>query len=1149
MSALLSFFGSTVPPYPNPGGKGEDAQPGLHWFHGTDYDPAYDQTQGDEDHDPERTSQGGNLATPDRYESEYGQHADEHWNTDLGVHFSSLPSVARKFATGQGGVERKPDLNSRVAHTFLHMKNPKVYGSEFDMAREAVQVAHKHGLHYLDSHARNDPQYEDHLDEGKHYGEIPGHDHLGYVDDMTNGASRRTLDMVDRGDEDQPDHAYDKYLALHPERDRVVDHFKQHLRDQGHDGIVYGNEYESPHGHPCAITFDDHQVNIRHWQWMHPSRQHLNRTPGDTEADLNHPRLVDRTYTPEHGHHWVGPEGQRLSSLLRHFSVYVGDPNNQPEPQQTGMFGDDQNIAWHQGWDVNGEAGEHFRRHDPTTLSGKHWVDGERRILQPDHDLHTTQDFWHGFDEDDEIADGSHYLKHPEDYSKAADDDLPLVGRINGKDWIGHGHHRLMSDRRLGRPTTVWYKDFDQHPIQKDSAHLAKGRRSYLENPYSDTGEWFHGTNATFEGSPDPQAAKTTYEHEKANPGFGGPQTNKLLGTHWSALHSVAHGFAKDWQPGRVFHARLKMDNPIHFEDEASILHHVWRNTAQQYPSDFHDAKHDDFLQFNYGHGATQQGIDRRLADYHAALRTGSLDPARAQRVKHAIASSMETHLQFHPHQHGIVDRYISDMKARGHDGITYGNAVEGPKHHVCAITFDRHQAEVTHVDRMPKAEYGQAEGMFCRDPQYREPGTHSHAHISAIHDEPQAFLHEVERYHNGGHTREENSRAFHEVPGNTGRGEYKYSAKRQTSIGPLYHGTTAERAAKILSEGFQGDQVHLTPHPDLARSYAEGRVQADGGGEPAVLKVDSVHGVSGHEVGFMDPTKARDAGAHYQDKGPEVLVLDPSRISGISRHAAKIPAGMNHGIFSETKVTLDPTLWDKDEHLYPIVTRTIMGRLDDALDPTYPDWHKWSRVYFAGGEASYWWGGSRDFDTLIGVNYEKFRKAHPEDASLSNDAISIKITGLCRERYNDDHWVAPWDGLEWSITAYVNPDSWDIKRIKPYSAYRVDTGKWIVRPPQVPQGWGPNSFDPAMWKEVEDYLHLVHHIAQIRDPRERARRGAMLYQMLHEDRRHAFGPGGQGWKDPSNAIWKALEYAKSDPVAQLVAWVHENAEYEGAGA
>ena len=117
-----------------------------------------------------------------------------------------------------------------------------------------------------------------------------------------------------------------------------------------------------------------------------------------------------------------------------------------------------------------------------------------------------------------------------------------------------------------------------------------------------------------------------------------------------------------------------------------------------------------------------------------------------------------------------------------------------------------------------------------------------------------------------------------------------KHSAARQmpvTETGPLYHGTTAERAQAILDGGFRGNLIHLTPDPELARSYAEGRVQADGGGTPAVLRIGTVRGVSAAETAYGSPDLNRQAGAHYMDKGPEVLVLDPAAMHGITRHAA----------------------------------------------------------------------------------------------------------------------------------------------------------------------------------------------------------------------------------------------------------------------
>ena len=137
-----------------------------------------------------------------------------------------------------------------------------------------------------------------------------------------------------------------------------------------------------------------------------------------------------------------------------------------------------------------------------------------------------------------------------------------------------------------------------------------------------------------------------------------------------------------------------------------------------------------------------------------------------------------------------------------------------------------------------------------------------------------------------------------------------KHSAARQmpvTETGPLYHGTTAERAQAILEHGFTGGAgfesgtgnrqeegvVFLTRHPDLAMDYAHGRVQKDGGGVPAVLRIERIRGVSAAETGYMNPELNRRAGADYMDKHAEMVVLNPGIIHGITRHAAN--GSMDH--------------------------------------------------------------------------------------------------------------------------------------------------------------------------------------------------------------------------------------------------------------
>jgi hypothetical protein len=517
---------------------------------------------------------------------------------------------------------------------------------------------------------------------------------------------------------------------------------------------------------------------------------------------------------------------------------------------------------------------------------------------------------------------------------------------------------------------------------------------------------------------------------------------NKLLGVHFSALHSVAHTFAgpnHSTAHGRVYHAKLRMKNPRHFASEQHLLRHLWNSTMR---SDyFHDEKHDSNQQWNYGAGATREGLNRRV---DAAMKA---EPGTQQDYgpHHAI----ESHLQFHPAQKRIAEAYVNHLRYEGHDGITYGNSVEGPHNHHCAIAFDPKTIETTHVDRMHP--HGKVSNAWPEETKRlateRRPGEVSHDHIASIHNEPQGFLDEVERYHNGGMLRSD--------PGywgrgysNTGKGDWTFhQAARQAALEPGYT----------------------------------------------------------HEHSWLP----------------------------------------DHGIFSPSKATLDPTLWTKDQHLRPRVRKTVLDRMDRAVSSEYPDWRRWTRTYLAGGSASYWWG-NRDLDILVGVDYGRFRKAHPDEAALSDDQISARLTSLFRQHYNSETWQAPWDGQEWHITCYSNPASWDIRKIKPYSAYRVDDDRWIVKPPKVHKDWGASQWDESVWDQGEAYLRLIGAIERERDPIDRARRGAMLYRQLHDDRRHAFSAAGKGWKDPSNALWKYLEYHPSQPVERLVAWAHEDAAQSG---
>lgn len=262
---------AAAPPNPlrNPTG-------GLHWYHGTSFDPSDDEVneiaeqRGHREPDP-----GGYLEHSGEHLGDGESISNKHWNTDLGLHFTSLHHVAHEFAAGRG----HPRQMARVAHTFLHMANPAHYEDERKMGEHAIEVARSRKIHFVahpDDHEAHekfmahDPSRDEWDDEEDEY-------RLGHAVSASH-QQRMTWSEIDRKGV-QPHHSLgdiDSYLGMHPERADVAHEFRQHLERRGHDGVTYGNNYEGPKGHICATPFSHEAAHVRRWQWLHPDQQHRN---------------------------------------------------------------------------------------------------------------------------------------------------------------------------------------------------------------------------------------------------------------------------------------------------------------------------------------------------------------------------------------------------------------------------------------------------------------------------------------------------------------------------------------------------------------------------------------------------------------------------------------------------------------------------------------------------------------------------------------------------------------------------------------------------------------------------------------------------------------------------------------------------------
>ena len=224
------------------------------WYHGTQAHPEEFEQHGMVD--PSEFASG-------RFETPEGEGDDSgHWNRLLGNHFTADHAVAQEFARGEHegasneGYGDEDERHQGVIHAHLQLKNPKFYSSEHEMDHDAYQHEFAAGNHPI-NHLRD---YED--DDER--------------EEMWPNAMRIHRDY---GDKEIPASTYGHYMTpfeqhpmrtawlnTHPEKYEIAERFKRHLMDQGHDGIVYRNEYEKSNRGAAAntsvIAFHPHQVQI-----------------------------------------------------------------------------------------------------------------------------------------------------------------------------------------------------------------------------------------------------------------------------------------------------------------------------------------------------------------------------------------------------------------------------------------------------------------------------------------------------------------------------------------------------------------------------------------------------------------------------------------------------------------------------------------------------------------------------------------------------------------------------------------------------------------------------------------------------------------------------------------------------------------------
>lgn len=619
--------------------------------------------------------------------------APKHWNAHMGTHFTSLHHVAQDLATDHGG---------RVYHATLAMKNPRHYDSEHDMDQEA---------------------YDHHITDA-------GEDFPAYP---------------------TPEDA----LTSHPRARELAHNFKHHLQSQGYDGVTYGNEYEGPKRHTCAIAFHPDDIKVTNHHPFYEEREHLTYLGSKTAADdyrMQHTPaepedgapLHDLTqvypadvYTHPHYYMTPGEASERHSMNIAHsvrgkpnvrVKIYRAmPPEHAHKGIQTGNW-----VTLDRGYAV--QHGKHAT--DPkqdwpvvqATVPAKHlftsgdsiaeWgyhgpsIPSRRKPPAAQYDG-PTQGF--SFSGGETGASGSGGL-----HLNAWDPEGAYAGHVRSQDGqITETHvepqhaetdlaERLTEAHRrfVANPPMSGHGPF-AHPSGEVNMKTAADEQG-LPNPYHSDDEhhhtWFHGAtkmagDRRAKGMSSELDSPSYYlDEDFAGNGSGhaGPQTNKILGTHFSALRSVAKGFAKDYTNSDVYHARLKMKNPAYFPTEHHLDRYIFRHAMENHPEFGNDEKFASEQRWQGGSTPRQLAeVDRQMGDDDSNGRRTSIDQA------------MGSIVQWHPKQREIAKSFVKSLRDQGYDGIVYGNMVEGPKFHHSAIAFHPDDIDVQHIAHLPESPKG----------------------------------------------------------------------------------------------------------------------------------------------------------------------------------------------------------------------------------------------------------------------------------------------------------------------------------------------------------------------------------------------------------------------------------------------------------
>lgn len=267
------------------------------------------------------------------------------------------------------------------------------------------------------------------------------------------------------------------------------------------------------------------------------------------------------------------------------------------------------------------------------------------------------------------------------------------------------------------------------------------------------------------------------------------------------------------------------------------------------------------------------------------------------------------------------------------------------------------------------------------------------------------------------------------------------------------------------------------------------------------------------------------------------------------ARAAVPDASGGASSYFSRPTADYDPSLIEHGD-VRGDVRRWVVGTLYAYWGKHFRDPQKWSTVWIAGSALTKQWSAARsigepgDLDVLIGVDFTTFFQWNPAYRGMPQPDMAA--------RFNEDFHLdlSPVTARQvlgqstYEVTWYVNPNSEDIRDIHPYAAFNCSDNEWTVRPPEIPDDWDPHTaYGTGWWAAVNDETEQAHallrryretrqrmlplgpgtpgHLNAVTELHEAVRAGASLFKSIHSDRKKAFGPGGNGYRDYYNFRWQ----------------------------